>query len=110
MKVKACQEEFFDSAVSTKFPGHFCHPDSRQAGIQAKANQIEADGKKKVIVNFERPTDDGFDSARCELPDYNWTEKCGYTDDKIAMFERLLHSNAHLLFKYAANGGQDTDA
>ena len=71
---------------------------------------IEADGRKKVIVNFERPTDDGFDSARCELPDYNWTEKCGYTDDEIAMFERLLHSNAHLLFKYAANGGQDTDA
>lgn len=66
---------------------------------------IEDNGKKKVIVNFERPTDDGFDSARCVLPDYNWTEKYGYTDEEIAMFERLLHSNAHLLFKYAANGG-----
>lgn len=29
---------------------------------------IEENGKKKVIVNFERPTEDGFDSARCELP------------------------------------------
>ena len=34
---------------------------------------VEKDGMKKVIVNFERPTEDGFDSARCELPDYKWT-------------------------------------
>ena len=58
---------------------------------------IEKDGMKKVIVNFERPTENGFDSARCELPDYKWTE--------IEMFEELLHSNAHLLYKYAENGG-----
>lgn len=25
---------------------------------------------EKVIVNFERSTESGFDSARCELPDY----------------------------------------
>ena len=31
---------------------------------------IEDKGIKKVIVNFERPTDNGFDSARCELPEY----------------------------------------
>ena len=52
---------------------------------------VEKDGMKKVIVNFERPTEDGFDSARCELPDYKWTER--------------LHSNAHLLYRYAENGG-----
>ena len=40
---------------------------------------VEKDGMKKVIVNFERPTEDGFDSARCELPDYKWTERQGYT-------------------------------
>ena len=66
---------------------------------------IEDKGIKKVIVNFERPTDNGFDSARCELPEYKWTEKEGYSDEKIAFFEKLLHSNAHLLYKYAANGG-----
>ena len=60
---------------------------------------VEKDGMKKVIVNFERPTEDGFDSARCELPDYKWT------DEEIAMFEELLHSNAHLLYRYAENGG-----
>ena len=66
---------------------------------------IEDKGIKKVIVNFERPTDNGFDSARCELPEYKWTEKEGYSDEEIAFFEKLLHINAHLLYKYAANGG-----
>lgn len=66
---------------------------------------IEDKGVKKVIVNFERPTDNGFDSARCELPEYKWTEKEGYSDEEIAFFEKLLYSNAHLLYKYAANGG-----
>lgn len=66
---------------------------------------IEDKGIKKVIVNFERPTDNGFDSARCELPEYKWTEKEGYSDEEITFFEKLLHSNAHLLYKYAANGG-----
>ena len=44
---------------------------------------------------LERPKEDGFDSARCELPDYKWTERQGYSDEEIAMFEELLHSNAH---------------
>ena len=66
---------------------------------------IEKDGMKKVIVNFERPTENGFDSARCELPDYIWTERIGYSDEEIEMFEELLHSNTHLLYKYAENGG-----
>ena len=66
---------------------------------------IEKNGKKKVIVNFERPTEDGFDSARCELPEYIWTEKEGYSDAEISFFEELLRNNAHLLYKYAGNRG-----
>lgn len=31
---------------------------------------IEEDGKQKVIVHLERPTEEGFDSARCELPEF----------------------------------------
>ena len=66
---------------------------------------IEKDGMKKIIVNFERPTENGFDSARCELPDYKWIKKTGYSDEEIKMFEELLHNNAHLLYRYAENGG-----
>lgn len=66
---------------------------------------IEKDGKQQVIVHFERPTEQGFDSARCELPEYRWIFNEGYSDEEISMFELLLQSNAHLLYKYAMNGG-----
>lgn len=66
---------------------------------------IEEDGVKTVIVNFERATEDGFDNARCRLPDYKWLSVHGYSDEELRDFERLLSANAHLIYKYAANGG-----
>lgn len=65
---------------------------------------IEKNDKQTVTVHFERPTEDGFDSARCELPDYHWISRSGYSDEDIKTFEQLLQSNAHLIYKYAANG------
>lgn len=65
---------------------------------------IEKDGIKKVIVNFERPVENGFDSARCELPDYKWTERIGYSDADIATFEEILRNNAQIIYKCAENG------
>ena len=66
---------------------------------------IDENGEKSVEVHFERPTDEGFDMARCSLPSYTWIKRDGFTDDEINKFDKFLHSNAHLLFKYAANGG-----
>lgn len=66
---------------------------------------IEKNGEQTITVHFERPTEDGFDSARCELPHYNWISRSGYSDDEITVFDQLLHCNAHLLYKYAVNGG-----
>lgn len=69
------------------------------------SHMIDDNGVKKVLVHFERPTADGFDSARCELPSYQWVSREGYSDEEIALFEQLLHSNAHLIYKYAECGG-----
>ena len=66
---------------------------------------IEDDGRKKVLVHFERPTEERFDSARCELPGYTWLIREEYTEKELLFFEQFLRSNAHLLYKYAANGG-----
>jgi len=66
---------------------------------------LEKDGKEFVEVHFERPTEDGFDAARCSLPEYHWIKRTGYSDEEIEKFDEFLHCNAHLLFKYAANGG-----
>jgi len=66
---------------------------------------IEENDVKKVEVHFERPTEDGFDTARCILPNYNWIKVEGYTDEEIEKFDEILRHNAHLLYKYAATGG-----
>lgn len=67
---------------------------------------LSVDGVEKVVVHFERPTSDGFDSARCELPSYEWTvwEGC-FSEEERASFEDFLSNNAHLLFRYASSGG-----
>ncbi|MGI6451609.1 MAG: hypothetical protein ACOX3R_15500 [Desulfitobacteriia bacterium] len=61
---------------------------------------IEENGMQFVEVHFERPTDEGFDIARCVLPTYTWIRREGFTDKEISKFERFLYSNAHLLYKY----------
>lgn len=60
---------------------------------------------EKVVVHFEQPIDGGFRSARCELPGYRWIENDGFSDEKIQEFAEFLKSNAHLLFRFAQNGG-----
>lgn len=67
---------------------------------------FDEDGVSKVLVHFERPTEDGFDSARCELPSYRWTSWEGnFSPAEKEHFERFLRDNAHLLYRYAATGG-----
>lgn len=66
---------------------------------------LEKDGKKSVEVHFERPTEEGFDTARCALPTYEWLIRDGYTDEEIAGFEVFLRNNAHLLYRFAESGG-----
>ena len=59
-----------------------------------------------VEVHFERPSDSGFGSARCELPSYTWTQWEGcFSDEEIKALEEFLSKNAHLLFRFAASGG-----
>ena len=67
---------------------------------------IHDDGVDKVLVHFERPREDGFDSARCELPSCTWTDWEGhFTQQEKVFFEDFLRNNAHLLYRYAASGG-----
>ena len=66
---------------------------------------IYKDGTAHVIVHFERPTEDGFDDARCELPSYTWSNVQGFTKEEMALFDEMVHANSHLFYKYAASGG-----
>ena len=66
---------------------------------------LNENGNKTVEIHFERPTEGGFDMARCSLPTYKWVIRDGYTDDEIKQFEELIENHAHLFYKYAECGG-----
>lgn len=66
---------------------------------------IEDQGIQKVEVHFERPTETGFYSARCVLPDYQWKFNEGFSKEAQEFFTEFLQHNAHLLYRYAAQGG-----
>jgi len=66
---------------------------------------LDRNARKEIEVHFERPKEDGFDVARCVLPDYTWIKKEGFSDTEILFFEQLLQDNAHLFYRYAEAGG-----
>ena len=44
-------------------------------------------GLKKVEVHFERPKENGFDTARYQLPSYKLIIRDGFTDEEIKLFD-----------------------
>ena len=53
---------------------------------------IEVDGTQTVEVHFERPNENGFDSARCVLPSYQWKFAEGFTAEEMEFFNKFLRS------------------
>lgn len=62
---------------------------------------VTESGKQKVIVNFERPTETGFDSARCEIPGNTWISVVGYSSEEIRRFEEFLQDNVENIMEKA---------
>ena len=62
---------------------------------------VTESGKQKVIVNFERPTETGFDSARCEIPGNTWISVVGYSSEEIRRFQEFLQDNAENIMEKA---------
>ena len=68
---------------------------------------IDVDGIKKVIVHFNALRNRALiqPGVSFRIINGSWILLDGYSDDEIRMFEQLLQSNAHLVYKYAENGG-----
>jgi hypothetical protein len=66
---------------------------------------IDRDNQKEIEVHFERVTDNGFDTARCVLPNIVWIKREGFTDAEINFFVELVKHHAHLIYRYAEQGG-----
>ena len=58
----------------------------------------------QVRVDMETPTENGFKSASCVLPGYQWTNN-GYSELELANMKSLIKSVAHLLIRYSQEGG-----
>ena len=58
-----------------------------------------------VRVYIEKPTENGFKSAYCVLPDYTWSEIRKYSDDEIQEHQKILESLSHLIIEFAREGG-----
>ncbi|MCL2461378.1 MAG: hypothetical protein FWF44_01825 [Defluviitaleaceae bacterium] len=65
---------------------------------------------EKVKVYIEKPVEGGFKSAACYLPEYKWEEIEGFTDTDIAGYQEILESTAHLIIKFAREGGFENAA
>lgn len=66
---------------------------------QIAYSDVREDGT--VLVGIERPRDWGFDSARCILPAYTWTDIDGFDDGEIDALDSFLRNNAPLIFELA---------
>jgi len=60
---------------------------------------------EKVKVYIEKPIEGGFNSATCYLPEYKWDEIVGFSDNDIDKYQEILESTAHLIIRFAKEGG-----
>lgn len=66
-------------------------------------SEMKDDGRVKVYM--EKPIEGGFCSAVCMLPSYEWSDIEGYSEKEIARYREVIESTAHLILKFARNGG-----
>jgi|SRR5574344_596934 hypothetical protein len=64
------------------------------------------DGRVKVYI--EKPDDkDCFHHATCFLPNYDWEDISGFTPEEIDRYREIIESTAHLIIRFAREGGFD---
>ena len=70
---------------------------------------FDEDGQVKVYV--EKPdAADCFHSATCWLPSYRWESVTGFSQEELARYEDVIRSTAHLILRFAQEGGFDSAA
>ena len=64
-------------------------------------------GQEYLIVCFERPTENGFDTVIFELPSYDIVKKDGnYSEKEIETFKKVVEKGAAFFFETARGGIQ----
>lgn len=68
-------------------------------GTQVAYSNVLDDGT--VDVSVERPVELGFDSARCSIPAFEWSDIEGFSKADMAKIDAFVHSNAPLILRFA---------
>lgn len=68
-------------------------------------SEMKNDGSVKVYI--EKPIQLGFKSVECYLPNYEWKNNDGFTDEELDFFNEFIHSVAHIIIELAQEGGFD---
>ncbi len=64
-----------------------------------------------VKVYIEKPDEkDCFHCAICWLPQYRWEGIWGFSEDEIKRYQSIIESTAHLIIRFAREGGFDNAA
>ena len=64
-----------------------------------------------VKVYIEKPDEkDCFHNAFCILPEYRWEKINGFSADEIKRYQEIIESTAHLIIRFAKEGGVDNAA
>ena len=72
-------------------------------------SEMLEDGRVKVYI--EKPdAEDGFHSAICYLPGYDWQDVFGFMPDDISRYQKIIESTAHLILQFSQEGGFDSAA
>ena len=68
--------------------------------------KINDKNEEYIYIHFERPTENGFDSIRFELPTYKVVYKEGnYSDDEILLFKKIVEQGPPYFYKWSREGG-----
>ena len=61
----------------------------------------DSNGQEYVKVYMEQPIMQGFKSAYCYLPSYEWKEIDGFNAAEIQRLDEIIKSTAHLIIRFA---------
>lgn len=59
-------------------------------------SEMRPDGTVKVYVE-KTDAQDGFHSAVCILPGYQWQDITGFSQAELDRYDEVIHSTAHLI-------------
>lgn len=67
-------------------------------------SEMKPDGRVKVYI--ERPNEkECFLTATCWLPQYEWEDINGFSQEDILKFQEIIESSAHLIMEFSQEGG-----